>query len=130
MEHLYNWSLLTQQNVRYSFFLGENQELAKKSLSDSAVTSFIYEQRPHTSPDHTVPTGLITDGNNLKIFNIKYDEIINSISHSDKNFRLYFRPFDDKYQEDVVQQYIIHYGHVDRHLRQIRKIKAHPDFPK
>jgi hypothetical protein len=130
LEHLYNWSLITQQNVRYSFFLGENIDLAKRSLSDSAVTTFIYEQRPHVSPEHTIPTGLITDGNNLKIFNVKYDEIINAIKISNKNFRLYFRPFDSNYQEDVVQQYIIHYGHVDRHLRQIRRIKSHPDFPK
>ncbi len=130
LEHLYNWSLITQQNVRYSFFLGENIDLAKRSLSDSAVTTFIYEERPHVSPEHTLPTGLITDGNNLKIFNVKYDEIINAIKTSTKNFRLYFRPFDSKYQEDAVQQYIIHYGHVDRHLRQIRRIKAHPDFPK
>lgn len=130
LEHLYNWSLITQQNVRYSFFLGENIDLAKRSLSDSAVTTFIYEQRPHVSPEHTIPTGLITDGNNLKIFNVKYDEIINAIKTSNKNFRLYFRPFDSNYQEDVVQQYIIHYGHVDRHLRQIRRIKSHPDFPK
>lgn len=129
VEHLYNWSLITQQNVRYSLFLGENPELAKKSLSDSTVTTFIYEQRPHISPDHTIPTGLITDENNLKIFNIKYDEIINAIKSSDKNFRLYFRPFDDNYQEDIVQQYIIHFGHVDRHLRQIRRIKSHPKYP-
>lgn len=130
LEHLYNWSLITQHNVRYSFFLGENIELAKRSLSDSAVTSFIYEERAHVSPDHTIPTGLIIDGNNLKIFNVKYDEIINAIKVSDKNFRLYFKPYDANYQEDIVQQYIIHYGHVDRHLRQIRRIKLHPNFPK
>jgi DinB superfamily len=130
LEHLYNWSLITQQNVRYSFMLGENVELAKRSLSDSAVTTFIYEERPHVSPDHTIPTGLITEGNNLKIFNVKYDEIINAIKTSDKNFRLYFKPYDANYQEDIVQQYIIHYGHVDRHLRQIRRIKSHPNYPK
>ena len=53
VEHLYNWSLITQQNVRYSIQLGENPALAAKSLSDSSVTTFIWEERPHKSPDHT-----------------------------------------------------------------------------
>lgn len=130
VEHLYNWSLITQQNVRYSIQLGENPALAAKGLSDSVVTTFIWEERPHKSPDHTIPTGLITGDNNRKIFNAKYDEIISFIEKSDLNFRLYLRPFGDEYQEDVVQQFIIHYGHVDRHLRQIKRIKSHKYFHK
>ena len=130
VEHLYNWSLITQQNVRYSIQVGENPALAAKGLSDSVVTTFIWEERPHKSPDHTIPTGLISGDNNRKIFNAKYDEIISFIEKSDLNFRLYLRPFGDEYQEDVVQQFIIHYGHVDRHLRQIKRIKSHKNFPK
>jgi hypothetical protein len=130
LEHLYNWSLITQQNVRYSIQLGENLTLAAKALSDSAVTTFIWEEKPHKSPDHTIPTGLITGDNNRKIFNVKYDEIISFIQKSELNFRLYIRPFGTAYQEDLFQQYTIHYGHVDRHLRQIRRIKTHPSFPK
>jgi hypothetical protein len=130
VEHLYNWSLITQQNVRYSIQLGENPELAKKSLSDSLVTTFIWEERPHISPNHTLPTGLITDDNNRLIFNIKYDEIISFIEKSDLNFRNYIRDFNGEYMEDLVQQFTIHYGHVERHIRQIKRIKANPGFPK
>ena len=129
VEHLYNWSLITQQNVRYSIQLGENPALAAKSLSDSSVTTFIWEERPHKSPDHTIPTGLITGDNNRKIFNAKYDEIIAFIEKSDLNFRNFLRSFGDEYQEDLFQQFTIHYGHVDRHLRQIKRIKNHTNFP-
>lgn len=130
VEHLYNWSLITQQNVRYSIQLGENPTLAAKSLSDSLVTTFIWEERPHKSPDHTIPTGLISGDNNRKIFNAKYDEIIAFIEKSDLNFRNFLRPFGDEYQEDLFQQFTIHYGHVDRHLRQVKRIKKHENFPK
>lgn len=130
VEHLYNWSLITQQNVRYSIQLGENPALAAKALSDSAVTTFIWEERPHKSPDHTIPTGLITGDNNRKIFNVKYDEIISFIQKSELNFRLFIRPFGTAYHEDLFQQFTIHYGHVDRHLRQIKRIKSHRNFPK
>lgn len=130
VEHLYNWSLITQQNVRYSIQLGENTSLAAKGLSDSVVTTFIWEEKPHQSPDHTIPTGLITGDNNRKIFNVKYDEIIAFIQKSELNFRNYLRPFGDEYQEDLFQQYTIHYGHVDRHLRQIKRIKSNQNFPK
>lgn len=110
--------------------MGENHALSAKFLSDSAVTTFIWEERPHKSPDHTIPTGLITGDNNRKIFNAKYDEIIAFIEKSDLNFRNFLRPFGDEYREDLFQQFTIHYGHVDRHLRQIKRIKSHRDFPK
>ena len=130
MEHLYMWELVTLENVRYATYLGPNPEIAKLVPSDSSNTSFIYEERPHTSPDFTIPTGFITDGNNLKIFNAKCDEIIKNIETSDLNFRQHVREGKDGYHRDMNQMYMIQFGHVDRHLRQIKRIKQHTQFPK
>ncbi|MFN3380503.1 MAG: DinB family protein, partial [Runella zeae] len=87
IEHLNMWSLLTQHDARYVIMLGENPELSNRVASDSVNTSFIYETNPHVSPDHTIPTGLVKDEANLKIFNSKYDEIIMAIEKSNLNFR-------------------------------------------
>jgi DinB superfamily len=129
LEHLNMWSLLTQQDARYATYLGPNPELAKLCKSDSINTSFIYEASPHVSPDHTIPTGLIKEENNLKIFNLKYDELIRVLDGSKLNFRLHVREGKDNNHRDLAQIYIIHYGHVDRHLRQIRRIKKNASFP-
>ncbi|WP_028666204.1 DinB family protein [Runella zeae] len=130
IEHLNMWSLLTQHDARYVIMLGENPELSNMVASDSVNTSFIYETNPHVSPDHTIPMGLVKDEANLKIFNSKYDEIIMAIEKSKLNFRKFVRPGINGRHRDLAQIYIVHYGHVDRHLRQIRRIKANPSFPK
>lgn len=129
LEHLTMWELITMGDARYAVYLGPNPTVAALCRSDSAVTSFIYEEKPHVSPDFTIPTGLIPDGNNLKLFNIKCDELIRSIETLMVDFRQHVRVGKDGNHRNLAQLYIIQYGHVDRHLRQIRRIKQHPNYP-
>jgi hypothetical protein len=44
------------------------------------------------------------------------------------DFSQYFRVFTDEIR-NLYQIYIIHYGHIDRHIRQIKRIKADANFP-
>jgi hypothetical protein len=130
LEHLNMWQLVTQEHARYMLYNGRRPELAKICPSDSVNTTFIYEDKKHVSPDFTVPTGSIPDQANLKLFNAYCDRIITNIKASEINFRLYFRTFTDGYMTNMNQAYMIQYGHVDRHLRQIRRIKSNSNFPK
>lgn len=130
VEHLNIWQLITQEHIRYMFYNGPQPALALKAPTDSAATSFIYEEQKHTAPDYSVPTNTIPDKANLALFNAYCDRIIQNIRNSDLNFRMYYRTFTDGYMTNMNQAYIIHYGHVDRHLRQIRRIKRDPKFPK
>lgn len=130
LEHLNIWQLITQEHIRFMFYNGPQPALALTALSDSAATSFIYEERKHVAPDYSVPTGKTPDRSNLNLFNAYCDRIVANIRNSGLNFRLYYRRFTDGYMTNMNQAYIIHYGHVDRHLRQIRRIKADPRFPK
>lgn len=129
MEHLYMWELITQRDTRGAIWNGINMDDVKNLLEDdSTATYWIYEDKPHTSPDYTIPTGFIPGDAVLKLFNSKCDELIKELETSDLNFRLYIRKIPT-YNKNLVQIYMIHYGHVDRHLRQIRRIKSHPLFP-
>ncbi len=82
---------------------------------------FYLRREKHTSPDFTIPTGAVPDKANLQLFNSYCDRIIINIKNSTVNFRMYFRTFTDGYMTNMKQAYIIQYGHVDRHLRQIRR---------
>lgn len=124
------WQLVTLENVRYALYLGPHPELAQSVPSDSVTASFIYEEGAHVSPDFTIPTGLIPDVNNLKIFNVKCDEIIKGVEANQGDFQAFIRLGKEGQNRNLAQMYIIQYGHVDRHLRQIRKIKADAKFPK
>jgi hypothetical protein len=128
VEHLNMWHLITQDQIRYAEWLGPKPELVSKTMPDSVVTKFIYEEKNHTSPDLSIPTGLIPDVNNLKIFNIKANEIMKKLESSTIDFSQYFRVFTDEIR-NLYQIYIIHYGHIDRHIRQIKRIKADANFP-
>ena len=123
------WHLITQDQIRYAEYQGPKPELASKTLPDSIVTKFIYEEKNHTSPDLSIPTGLIPDDNNRKIFNIKADEILKKLEASTIDFSQYFRVYPNEIR-NLYQIYIIHYGHIDRHIRQIKRIKDDMNFPK
>ena len=130
LEHLNMWQLITQDHIRFMLYNGPQPDLAKSAMSDSVATSFIYEDKKHISPDLTIPTGQVPDHSNLKLFNSYCTRTIENIKASEINFRIYFRRFMDGYMTNMNQAYIIQYGHVDRHLRQIRRIKANANFPK
>ena len=130
LEHLNMWQLITQDHIRFMLYNGRQPDLVKYSLSDSVATSFIYEEKSHVSPDLTIPTGKIPGNSNLGLFNSYCIRIIENIKSSEINFRLYYRKFTDGYMTNMYQAYVIQYGHVDRHLRQIRRIKADLKFPK
>lgn len=130
LEHLNMWQLITQDHIRFMLYNGPQPNLTKYAMSDSLATTFIYEEKKHVSPDLTIPTGQIPDSSNLKLFNVYCNRIIANINTSDINFRIYFRRFTDGYMTNMNQAYVIHYGHVDRHLRQIRRIKSNAKFPK
>ena len=130
LEHLNMWQLITQDHIRFMLYNGPQPDLTKSAMSDSVATTFIYEEKKHVSPDLTIPTGQVSDSSNLKLFNSYCDRIIKNIKASDINFQIYFRRFTDGYMTNMNQAYIIQYGHVDRHLRQIRRIKSNVNFPK
>jgi hypothetical protein len=130
VEHVNMWHLITQAQLRHAEFQGPKPELVAKTMPDSVVTKFIYEEKSHVSPDISIPTGLIPDDINRQLFNVKCDEIIRKLEGSTIDLGQYFRTFPDGYQENFYQMHTIHYGHIDRHLRQIRKIKADKNFPK
>lgn len=130
LEHLNMWQLITQDHIRFMLYNGPQPDLSKSAMSDSVATTFIYEDKKHVSPDLTIPTGQVPDNSNLKLFNSYCNRIIANIKASEINFRVYFRRFTGGYMTNMNQAYIIQYGHVDRHLRQVRRIKSNVNFPK
>ena len=130
LEHLNMWQLITLYNSRLIVDRGARPELAPFCGSDSSNVLFIYEQKPHVSPDFTVPTGFIPGVKNLDIFNYNCDVIITGIDRNNSNFKVYFRGEKNVWLENLYQTYAIQYGHVDRHLRQIKRIKSDKNFPK
>jgi hypothetical protein len=132
VEHIAIWELLFQREITIAFTAGPQPELLKSAPLDSKVLEFILEEKPHVSLDYTqpftysLPMGLNTGDINLTWYNKLRNECINHVQNTDDDLRLYFMK---EGRGNIHQVYINVFGHTDRHLRQIRKIKQHPKYP-
>ena len=81
----------------------------------------------YTKPfSYTVPMGNNEGKNNLIWLTKMRDESIEFIKSETRNIRVYYVNFGP----NVHQKCMMIFTHSNRHLRQIRKVKAHPDYPK
>ena len=74
----------------------------------------------------SVPLGNNEGWNNIIWLTKMRDESIDYLKNTIQNIRLHYICFGP----NVHQQYMIVFRHTYRHLRQIRKVKAHPSYPK
>jgi len=133
VEHLAIWELLLDREVSQALVFGPQPELLKNAKTDSSILAFLMEEKPHITTEYTkpftftVPMGLNSGSNNLAWFLKMRNESLNFLDSTKTDLRYYFlRPG----RGNVHQVYITIFGHTDRHLRQIRKIKTNANYPK
>jgi hypothetical protein len=91
------------------------------------------EEKPHITTEYTkpftftVPMGLNEGKNNLAWFLKMRNESINYLDTTTTDLRYYFLRLG---RGNVHQVYITIFAHTDRHLKQIRKLKLNPNYPK
>jgi len=132
VEHIDIWELLLMYEVSKAIMAGPRPELSSKGRADSTYLNFILEQKPHISVEYTkpftftLPMGLNDGKNNVAWFLKMRNESIEYLKKAEEDLRNYYQPNG----KNVHQVYITIYGHSERHLRQIRKIKADPNYPR
>jgi len=132
VEHLAIWELLFQREISLAYGSGAKPELAVTATPDSATLTFLSEEKPHVATDYTkpftftVPMGLNTGANTLAWIQKMRNESINFVGSTNDDLRTFFnRP-----GRSIHYTYLSTFAHTDRHLKQIRKIKTHPNYPK
>ncbi|MFC0772268.1 DinB family protein [Terrimonas alba] len=132
IEHISMWEMLISHDISRALADGPKPDLSKTSRPDSVFVTFIMEEKPHISTDYTkpftytVPMGINEGKNNLEWFLKLRNEAISHLTTTNDDLRSYnLKPGSP----DIHQRYIIIFGHCDRHLRQIRKIKQHSNYP-
>lgn len=130
VEHLGNWELLWGRELQMMSQNKPQPELRKTCQPDSYYHDFIMEEKPHISPDLSRPTGLIEGSNTIMWFTKLRDINIKFAENLKIDMRDYFENTNMQYPRNMYNVYIYVWGHVDRHIRQIKKVKAHPNYPK
>jgi len=133
VEHLAIFELIFDREIGRSLGGKPQPEFNKDVKPDSYYTGFIMEETPHVTIEYTkpftysVPLGLNDIKNNIAWFLKMRNESVEYVRTTKEDLRLYYR---NSGIANLHQTYIYVFGHVDRHLRQIRKIKQHPKYPK
>lgn len=131
VEHIARWEMLFDHEISRSLSNGKQSERMKTPKADSTFFNFIIEQKKHNSLDYTKPFSYtIPMGNNDPAANLEWflkmrNESIDFVRTTHEDFRTYFNEWGD-----IQQIYIYVFGHTDRHLRQIRKVKKDEKYPK
>jgi hypothetical protein len=133
VEHVAIYEVLFCREISQGLAAKPKPELIQSAKPDSTYLNFILESKPHLSTDYSkpftfsVPMGLNDGKNNLAWFLKLRNESISYITGTQADLRLHaFTPE----RPNVHQVYIWVFGHLDRALRQIKKVKQHTDYPK
>ena len=133
VEHIAIWEMLLDHEISRGLRAGPQVALIKDALTDSEYVGFIMEEKKHHSPDYTkpftftVPMGLNDIRSNMAWFLKMRNESVDYVTSTKDNLRVHFMKAG---RGSTHQTYITLFGHTDRHLRQIRNVKQHPNYPK
>ena len=130
VEHLALWEIIWNREISIGVRNKPTPELNATSRPDSYYHEFIMEEAKHTSPDFTKPTGFIDGRKNLTFFLQNHAINLAFIESTQADLRAHFEFTGTPNPRNMHQVLIFQWGHVDRHLRQIRKVKTHPNYPK
>ena len=106
-------------------------ELAMNARTDSSYLTWMNEPQAHTANKIHIPLELMKGKDNLTFFLYGRNLIVDFIRTTKDDLKAYytFRGGDEK-RRSLHALFVVHFGHTDRHLRQIRRIKQHQNFPK
>ncbi|GAB3332985.1 hypothetical protein GCM10027299_39970 [Larkinella ripae] len=131
VEHLALWEIIWAREISVGTRNKPQPELNQTSRPDHYYTTFIMEDTPHQSSDLSKPTGFIRGKDNLTFFLRHRDQAIAFAEKTKVDMRAQFEfTAAGDNPRNMHQVYLYQWGHVDRHLRQIRKVKAHANYPK
>ena len=128
VEHLAIWELIVMHEISVALQMGEFPQI-KKYPPDSI---FLGSPNKEVTTDFTkpfsypVPLGNNTGENNLTWLTTMRNDSIEFVRYEERNLRLYYVNFGPNIHQKCMQIF----SHTNRHLRQIKAVKSHPDYPK
>lgn len=129
-EELLYWDLLNNQ------YTDERRDLPDSVKGkDSAMTAYATDPNKGQAPFAVQPIGRFKKREDLINFFSRYrNAVIKLIQETKADFRLHFifRPADWGiwHIRDLHQYTLLWIAHTERHLDQIKRVKANPDYPK
>lgn len=131
VEHISLYDHFTLQNTYIAFNNKPDKEAFAQSRSDEMNIAWMGEEKPHKAYKYATPLGLMKGKDNLIYFNNIRNLLERFVSTTQRDLKAYFTPRSNEVHKkrSIHGSIVVHFGHTDRHLRQIRKIKSSFNFP-
>jgi hypothetical protein len=98
--------------------------------SDAEYLVWMNEPQPHNADQIHIPLRFMNGKDNLTWFLHGRDLVVEFIRSTLADLKAHYtyRGGDEK-RRSLNALYVVYFGHTDRHLRQIRRIKQHNNYP-
>lgn len=132
VEHIALCEILLMHEISFALGRVPNPGNTNHSPDSLYVDNYPNESKKQDALSYTkpfsfaIPLGNNEGSNNVIWLTTMRNESIDYLEEEKKNIRIHYDCFDN----NVHQIYIMLFGHTDRHLKQIQKVKVHPDYPK
>jgi len=131
LEHLGLYERIFAQEA--DIMLSSDPEPGLDSLArpDSTYVGWMNDPSPHQAWWNAEPLGLMHGKDNLTFFLFGRNHIIDFIRENTYDLKAHYTfRWGNERRRSIHALMVVHWAHTDRHLRQIRRIKANANFPK
>jgi hypothetical protein len=132
VEHIDRYELIFMHEISVAFQMGPIPDFPQHLPDSTFVDHDPNDLKKNNTTDFTkpftisVPLGLNEGINNMIWFNKMRDESIDYLKSTTQNIRTHYVNFGP----DMHQKFIMIFTHTDRHVRQIKRVKANLKYPK
>ncbi len=131
LEHLGLYERIFAQEADIMLSTAPDPEMDTASLNDTTYLNWMNDPSPHKAEWNAQPLGFMKGNDNLEFFLFGRNHLIDFIRNTSYDLKSHFTyRWGDEKRRSIHGLMVVHFGHSDRHLKQILKLKANPKFPK
>lgn len=131
LEHLGLYERIFAQEADIMLSAKPDPLLDSLSLPDTSYINWMNDPSPHKAEWNAEPLGFMKGTDNLIFFLIGRNHIIEFIKNTTFDLKAHYTYRWGKEQRRSIHALmVVHFGHTDRHLKQIYRIKEAAGFPK
>ena len=130
LEHLGLYERIFMQEADIMLSSTPEPQLDSLSLPDTFYIDWMNDPSPHKAEWNAEPLGFMKGYDNLTFFLFGRNHIIDFIKNTTYDLKAHYTyRWGDEKRRSIHALMVVHFGHTDRHLKQIKRIKSHPKFP-
>lgn len=131
LEHLGLYERIFAQEADIMLSSKPDPHLDSLSHPDVTYINWMNDTSPHKAEWNAEPLGFMKELDNLTFFLFGRNHIIDFIKNTKYDLKAHFTyRWGEEQRRSIHALMVVHFGHTDRHLRQIERIKKAEKFPK